>query len=228
MAVSSIFKVAGTLDAVTVEGDFTVPGDSHVVVSNGLTLDGTATLGDAAGIYGYMQFSGSQTLDGSGTVVFSGTNYDGLALTSGTLTIGSDITVRGKSGWVGYDPGLGGSPSNIAVINQGTIQVDTSGSTIEIDGTGSQNAGNLKALNGGTLLLQGTLTNTATVSVDASSVLSLAGTLTGGTIASQAGAHIVGGALDAVTVEGDFTVPEKRKEKRSESKKAPGGTSRAR
>ncbi len=59
------------------------------------------------------------------------------------------------------------------VVNQGTIAADVSGGTITVYGTGNQNAGEPHAaLNGATLSIQGTLTNTATVSVDSTSVLS--------------------------------------------------------
>ena len=53
-------------------------------------------------------------------------------MSSGTLTIGSGITVQGQNGYVGYSPETGGSPSNITVVNQGTIQADASGGTIYV------------------------------------------------------------------------------------------------
>ena len=42
--------------------------------------------------------------------------------------------------------------------------------------------------------------------MDSTSVLSLSGTLTGGTIATQTGAQIYGSTLDGVTIDGNFTV----------------------
>ena len=63
--------------------------------------------------------------------------------------------MRGQSGAVGYNPSLGGT-TNVAVVNQGTIQADVAGGTITVYGTGNQNAGTLNALNGATLSLQGT------------------------------------------------------------------------
>ena len=38
---------------------------------------------------------------------------DALGLTSGTLTIGSGITVEGQTGFIGYNPEIGGTPGNI-------------------------------------------------------------------------------------------------------------------
>ena len=200
--------VGSTLDAVTISGALTLDGNQSIDVEGGLTLSGTLTLGNGSS-YGLLNFiiDTSQTLSGSGTVLFSGTNPDdSLALSSGTLTIGSGITVQGQNGYVGYSPAIGGSPGNVTVINQGTIQADTSGGTITVDGTGSQNTGSLEAVDGATLLLEGTLTNSATISVDATSVLSLNGTLTGGTISIQAGGQIVGSTLDAVTISGALTL----------------------
>ena len=71
--------------------------------------------------------------------------------TAGTaLTIGPGVTVRGQSGTVGYSPVWGG-PSNVAVVNQGTIQADVAGGTITVGGTSLTNIGVLQARNGGTL-----------------------------------------------------------------------------
>ncbi len=202
-------KLSGTVDGVTVNGNFAVSGNGGVTVQNGLTLNGTATLGAASSnLYGYLNFMGSQTLSGSGTVVFGQDSPNTLLVGQAdtTLTIGSGITVRGQSGAVGYNPSLGLGTSNAAVVNQGTIQADVAGGTITVYGTNDQNAGSLNALNGATLSIQGTLTNMATVSVDATSVLSLSGTLTGGMIDTQTGAQIRGSTLNGATIDGNFTV----------------------
>ncbi len=209
VAAATRLELSGTVDGVTVDGNVTVSGNSGVTVQDGLTLNGTATLGAASSsVYGYMNFMGSQTLSGTGTVVFGQYSPNTLLLGQAdtTLTIGSGITVRGQSGGVGYNPSLGLGTSNAAVVNQGTIQADVAGGTITVDGTSDQNAGNLDALNGATLSILGALANVATVSVDATSVLSLGGTLTGGTIDTQTGAQIYGSTLDAVTIDGNFTV----------------------
>ena len=181
-------------------------GNSLVYIQNNFTLDGTLTLGSSSS-YGVLYFESgtNQTLGGSGTVVFSGTSSDdSVGSSSGTLTIGSGIYHPGPERLRRLQPVTGGSPTDITVINQGTIQPDISGSTITIDGTGSQNTGSLEAVDGATLLLEGTLTNSATISVDATSVLSVSGTLTGGTISIQAGGQVVGGVLNNVTVSGNW------------------------
>jgi len=49
-----------------------VASNQGVTIKNDLTLNGTATLGDAnvPSQYGYLYFNGAQTLGGTGTVVF--------------------------------------------------------------------------------------------------------------------------------------------------------------
>ena len=82
----------GTLDGVTVEGPIDL-NSAYLYVKNGLTLNGTMTLGSSAALY----FNeGSQTLGGSGEVVFSDNWYQGLLIgtSNATLTIGSGITIR--------------------------------------------------------------------------------------------------------------------------------------
>ena len=149
---------SGTLDGVTVEGNLDVGNlndGAIVTVLNGLVLNGTLYLGNPTNPSdGHVNFSGSQTLDGSGTVVLGGRggSCNALRLTSGgtTLTIGSGITVRGQSGAIGYSPCWQG-PSSVAVVNQGTIMPDVSGGTISIYGNSFQNSGTIGAANNGTL-----------------------------------------------------------------------------
>ncbi len=209
--VGTTFDPSGTLDGVTVDGNWQVTGTQSVTVEDGLTLDGTLSLGDASSI-GYLIFNGNQTLGGTGTVAFSGASYtpyyayyNGLFVASANLTIGPGVTVDGQLGIIGYSSPYQGS-AGCTVINQGTIQADSSGGSITIDGTGDQNAGCLSALNGATLSLESTLSNTGTVSVDATSSLSGGGTLSGGTLATQTGASIASVTLDGVTVDGNWQV----------------------
>ena len=181
----------------TVSGNWQLIGNGNLTVKDGLTLSGTLSLGNTTSV-GYLNFSNTETLGGTGTVVFgstySGQSYDGLyGSTAGTtLTIGANVTVRGKLGIIGsYYPYLGAT--NVNVVNQGIIQSDVSGGTIYfyVNGTASQNAGTMNVLNGANLSLQGTLANAATLYVDATSSLSLSGTLMGGTITTQTGARFM-------------------------------------
>ena len=55
----------------TLNGNAVVSDNSSVTVQDGLTLNGTLTLGAmSSNVYGYLTFTGSQTLGGTGTVVF--------------------------------------------------------------------------------------------------------------------------------------------------------------
>ncbi|HWE97612.1 MAG TPA: CARDB domain-containing protein [Tepidisphaeraceae bacterium] len=175
----------GTLDGVTISGDFSVVGNSGVTILESLTLDGTATLG-TPGAGGYLSFTGSQTLAGTGSVVFGSTSSFNSLVASGTnsvLTIGSGITVSGQTGYLGYDPVTGIGPTT-SVINDGTIQWST-GTSINVPNT---------------------LTNNGTITVSSTGVFSIGGTLKGGTLTTHTGAQIGGGTLDGVTISGDFFV----------------------
>ena len=193
-------------------GSLSVSGYNSVVVKNGLTLNGTATLGSGNN-YGFLNFSGSQTLGGTGTVVFAGSfpyHYNSVGLSSGTLTIGAGVTIRGVGGYIGYSPVIGGSPANINVINQGTILADTSDSTLILDPGTWSSSGILRVDNGGTLALQGTGDNNGgTITLDGSDgTFSLTGSIASSTISETNGATLQGqgGTLDAVILNGSLSV----------------------
>jgi len=139
-------STASKLDGVTLNTDLFLEGDSCVVALNGLTLNGILTLGAGAGDYRALEFDGSQTLDGSGQVVFASLTTGGTVQpTSGTLTIGPSITIRGHTGTVGN--------RTLPLINQGTISADTAGGTIYIRANPFTNNGAMQELNGGKVLI---------------------------------------------------------------------------
>ncbi len=121
---------AGTLDGVTAAGglDLASNYEAYAYVKDGLTLsNATVRLGNAIGTtYGLLYFQGTQTLGGTGTVLFGTNGNNSLDEISGgsTLTIGSGITVRGSSG------SLGASYANDVIVNQGTISADGSGGLV--------------------------------------------------------------------------------------------------
>ena len=219
-----------TLDDVTLSGNYQLAGNSFIYVQNNLTLDGTLTLGNGSAYGGlYFESDASQTLGGSGTVVFSGSGPDdSLSLPSGTLTIAAGITVQGQNGYVGYSPETGGSYSNIAVVNQGTIQASVSGGTITVEADSVQNSGTLDAANGGTLdVYSSSFTTTGTIEADAGSTISIGGTIDntglvfaptgagtvaitgtvdGGTVNAGTGTtlNLAGSTLDGVTLSGNY------------------------
>ena len=192
----------GTLSGVTVDGslDLTASG-AYADVTNGLTLNGTATLGADARLY----FNGgSQTLGGTGTVVFNNASYQSLAIGTNntTLTIGAGITISGgnnqgnNSGSASViGDGEWGSGSNTSIVNLGTIDAGTSGLSIVINPNGGTftNQGTLSAGNGGKFYVDATTwSNTGAITVT-SSMLNLSGTFTTaapGTISCSGGGTV--------------------------------------
>ena len=118
-------------------------------IAGGLTLNGTAYVGAADGsTRGDIYFDGTQTVGGTGGIVFGGhrgnTEFDtNLVESLGTVTLGPNLTVHGENGTL-----LTVNASN-SFINQGTLAADGGGS-IDVLGPGSlQNSGTLAANNGG-------------------------------------------------------------------------------
>lgn len=147
----------GRLDGVTLNGDLDLTAfDSQLFVTNGLTLNGTVALGHPSINWrGALTFQGTQTLAGQGTVVFglASCNVLRVATAGASLTLGPDLTVRGRSGQIGYTPGCVAGPSNVGLINQGTIVADVAGGTITIRATPFVNEGSTGQSGGGTLVI---------------------------------------------------------------------------
>ena len=99
------------------------------------------------------------------------------------------MTVQGESGTVGYDPSyIGGSLSDVAVVNEGTIQANVSGGTIVIAGAFIGQGGTVDVqtgaieLDGGSLsgsfaITQGTFSLNGTIALEVGLNVSGAGTL---------------------------------------------------
>jgi RHS repeat-associated protein len=165
----------GILDGLTLGGtlDVTTAG-AAVTITDGLTLqNGLIKAGYTASI----DFSGTQTLGGTGTVQFTDDNSGGsffvipaslFTSPSTTLTIGGNVTITGTSGAI--DDSDGG------LVNEGTIQADTAGGSIQVGGTGDSwtNQGTIEVSNGATASLIGSWSNTGTIS-ETNSTLNLGG-----------------------------------------------------
>ncbi len=139
-----------TLSNVVLNGDLdlTAYNGVGVYVSNGLTLNGTASVGRAdGGGFGGMYFYGTQTIDGTGSIVFGGYSPNILLIETAatTVTLGPNMTVHGARGSVTTQY------SDSRFVNQGTIAAD-SGGRIDI---GSRDGGQYG--NAGSLLNEGTL-----------------------------------------------------------------------
>ncbi len=120
----------GTLDGVTLEADLDVLNGGVVTVLNGLTLNGTATLLGANVLTG-LEFFEDQSLQGTGTIVFGGTNPDAsesvVRPVDGTLTIQDGITISGTFGTLGNQ--------SASLINEGSIHSDLDNSFLELFGS---------------------------------------------------------------------------------------------
>jgi hypothetical protein len=148
---ASFIVSSGTFDGVTVNGTLDVGNTVNgagLSVTNGLTLSGTMLMGNPTNSsWGRANFTGSQTLGGSGTVIFGndGNNWLYPPNTNSTLTIGSGITVRGNTGSVGV--GLG------PVVNQGVISCDVTNGTFTINALPFSNQSVVQAINGGSIVI---------------------------------------------------------------------------
>jgi hypothetical protein len=209
------YGTSATLDGVTLNGDLDI-GDAFnaasLVVTNGLTLNGTARLGNPTNSwYGALGFAGTQTLGGNAVIAFGNSSANALwvVIANTTLTIGSGITLRGQSGLIGANSGWPYGPTNISVICQGTISADVSGGVL--------------ATRGQPFLFQGLLTTPAgsldlgyidnsgkaiVANVDTGSLTLSGGWIHGGSIVLSNDVRLVIGnlTLDGVTVNGDLDV----------------------
>ncbi len=166
---------SATMSGVTVNGTLDLATNNNDIdVTNGLTLNGTTNIGNPSNssTAGELTFFGTQTLGGTGTINFGYYVQNELfTASSSTLTIGSGLTITGKSGQIN-----GNSP----VINYGTINAETSSDTITIQSAlpSFTNNGTVEATNGGSLSVAFGATGGNTGSVLATGGGSL--TVTGG------------------------------------------------
>ncbi|HWB10108.1 MAG TPA: DUF4214 domain-containing protein [Pirellulales bacterium] len=186
----------GTFDGLTVNSDLDLTQDFgvNVTIVHGLTLNATATLGSAAFHYGRLFFSGSQTLDGTGSVDFVTSANNELLLTSAnaTLTIGPKMTIHGQAGRID-------GQSNSSLVNQGKILSDVAGGTIYIQLSGGPftNQGTVETA-AGLVQLFGPWSNAGTFNVNGGT-MNLGGSFTTagiGTMTRHGGTVNVSGTLD--------------------------------
>jgi len=140
-----------TLSGVTISTGVTIAETTSsltVAIAGSLTLDGTLDVGNGS-VADTFDFLGSQTLGGSGTVVFGASQLNNLTAkaisTPATLTFGSGITVDGGSGKVQ------GNSATDSIINNGTILSNVSGAGVTLSGASVSNGGTISATGGGNL-----------------------------------------------------------------------------
>ncbi len=158
--------------------DLATNNAARVTITDGLVLNATALLGNNVAIFTWQHrlptaacpshslTAGAQTLSGTGTVQF-GTGYygynDQMNVSSGTLTIGSGITIQANSGYL----------EGNTIINQGTIS-DTApniNGALQIDPSSFTNQGTVQVSGGGILSLAAGFANAGAVTVQAGSAI---------------------------------------------------------
>ncbi|HBE66692.1 MAG TPA: hypothetical protein DDW52_00955, partial [Planctomycetaceae bacterium] len=147
------------LDGVVMDSDLSV-NDTDLFVMNGLTLNGELIVGGPEG-QGRIWFDGTQTLGGNGTVILNAEPNEevtGLLIRNDgdTLTIGENMTVRGRKGYIGVSPNGGGSTDGI-LVNEGTIQSE--GDAIYLNAGSNRSTGTLRAVEGARLVLERPIDN---------------------------------------------------------------------
>ncbi len=156
----------GTLEGVSLNSDLDLTsGSTRIFISNGLTLNGDASID-----YGAIFFDGTQTLSGNGSVIMTG-YLSALVINqdNSTLTVGPNITIRGGSTYqdltygavIGSSNAWGGATTDAGLMLQGKLSADVANQTLIVRTSGPfNNSGTLEAKNGGRLNVQATsLTN---------------------------------------------------------------------
>ena len=201
-----------TLDGSTVDGNLDVLS-SVLVVTNGLTLNGTLRVGATDGsTAGTVEFNGTQTLTGAGDVLLgaNSSNSVGLTTNTSTLTLGSGIEVHGNTG------ALYGISTDDTIVNDGTVAADGGGAifigssqrgTFENAGTVDAQSGSLQTgiylqIAGETRLDGGTILAASPLQIQAG-LLDGNGTITSGV--TNGGTMSPGLPLGLINAEGDYT-----------------------
>jgi hypothetical protein len=190
----------GTLTNVTTSGMVRQDNGQHVIITGGLTNNGTWSL-NTTGSATDMRFDGGVTLSGTGSIVMNNALFfNNRILTDNTvLTQAAGHTIRGSGQLLGDSGGM---------VNQGTIIVDQSvGLLVDPNDLGFVNQGLLQASGGPLVLWAGTYPNTqGTIeALDGSEVQIRTGaTVVGGALRGQGTGAIVpqGGTLTNVTTTG--------------------------
>jgi hypothetical protein len=168
-AALAFYSNNGTLNGVILNIDLDLTLDTRTAratLINGVTLNGTAKLGnDSGSTSGTLIFQDTQTLNGTGTVLFGASSSNGLSVTGAagaTVDVGPNVTVRGNSGTIGS--------SGYNIANEGTVSADVAGGTVQIQGGWTNRHLVQAAGDGSTILVTGGLTlDNGTVNVGSGS-----------------------------------------------------------
>ena len=209
----------GTLDGVTLGMDVAVDSSASLTVKNGLTMNNAkvtlnSTFNQFAVFPAYIYFDGTQTITGTGEIVFGGNAQgrfyargDGTQVGAAVLTIGTQIIVRGVQSGI-----IEALSSFDRVINQGTIVAVVPNRTIALNNVTNQGS---IAAEAGTVTWSNPQPNTGTIRSGAGGLVAISGSFTissngagsidiGGTAASQFGRLTV---TSPATLDGTLNLP---------------------
>ncbi|MGN6367592.1 MAG: hypothetical protein ACTHN5_04960 [Phycisphaerae bacterium] len=176
----------GTFSNVSLGSDITLTADS-LYITNNLSLGAHTLTLDSTGYYANLFLSGTETLSGSGTIVFNGSYGSGsyIGISSGTATIAPGLTLKTGNG--------NGAINSSGLLNQGTISAETAGKSFSIGASSFTNAGTLRAVNGSTLIISANnWSSNGSISADPGSTLILGGSFATASLdnLSTAGANV--------------------------------------
>jgi hypothetical protein len=155
---------SGVLDGVSYEGTLAIQQSGVLYVDDGLTLTGagavagTMTLGEYSTLY----LDNTQTLDnatvtlGYGSNIYHYVSYaayvaNGDKAPAETLTFGANLTIDATSGNDAI--GSAGYTGDDTILNNGTINVETTSYSLTIDPTTFVNEGSISVVSGGSLTI---------------------------------------------------------------------------
>ena len=196
----TITAVNSTLSNLTVNGALTV--NNNVTLTN-VVLEGTPSLSPA----NLTDYTVGQVTLGGGTAMTAAA----ATLGGGTLDLGSDnnnatLTVAAGSALSGSGLIQNNYNNTDTIVNNGTLDANVSGATLQLNQSSTTNNGTAEATNGGTLLFNDNVTDTGTLLAATGSAVNfqnatLTGTGTGLLLSAQGT-----GTLSAVneTLTGSF------------------------
>ena len=169
--------------AVTINGTYLSDVNSDTFVAGTINNNNNFQLNGGGGANAVLGLNANTTLQGGGTVTLSTASGGGNAIIQqqvGSLTLTNvNNTIQG-AGIIGN--------GGLALVNQATINANSSGQTLLLDGSGGiTNTGALLGSNGGVLQIDGITVNNAGGNITAN---------TGGTVQLFGTADIQGGTLN--------------------------------
>jgi RHS repeat-associated protein len=116
-----------TLSGITLNSDTTITDGNSLIITGGLILNNNLTLLGTSS-YSHLYLQDTQTISGTGQIVFDGSGQNAIVLQRGTTTVGHDILVQDLYGGKIY----GTENMQTTFVNEGKISVAT-GAILQID-----------------------------------------------------------------------------------------------